>query len=199
MDARAPHPAESLEAADATRALGVTEADARALTATASLRERLRGLADAPLDKDTLLLASVLGRVIAQAGASPTLAATLLDPVVEGWVTSGPLRAALFEAYTATRVEQASHEANEAWRYPRCVVPLGEGVFGVCAGLPTQDPEELADWADQVAAGLARVGARRVVLAGGEHAARAALEAALELVDVATAPRELHLRLPWGR
>lgn len=198
MSARAPHPLRG-NPSEAPAALGVTAADARALAATASLRERLLGLEESPLDKDTLLLASMVGRVLAQAGASPTLAATLLDPVVARWPAAGPLRAALFESYTAARTEHAAREATAAWRYPNCVVPLDDGAFAVCASVPTDDPEELADWADGVAAGLARAGARHVVLAGATEAARTALRDALELVGVSAGPRRLHLRLPWGR
>lgn len=194
MSARAPHASPT-----EPDALGVTEADARALAATASLRERLLGLAEASLDKDTLLLASTMGRVLAQVGASPTLAATVLDPVVARWPAAGVLRAALFESYTATRTEHAARQATAAWRYPNCVVPLGDGAFGVCAGVPAVDPEELAEWADEVAAGLARAGAKHVVLAGEAEAAQVALRDALDLVGVPTGPRRLHLRLPWGR
>ncbi len=136
--------------------------------------------------------------MLAQAGASPTLAATVLDPVVARWPAAGALRAAAFEAFAATRAEEASREAIAAWRYPRCVVPLEDGAFGVCVSVPTDDPEQLADWADHVAAGLARAGARHVVLSGEAPAARALLDA-LALVGVPTGPRPLHLRLPWGR
>ncbi len=188
-------------ASDGAPVLAITEADARLVDATRSLLGRLFELSRGPVEKDALHLAAALGRVLADGGGSPSLAATILEPAIAGPGALGLMRAALYEAYTAGRREADQREAARAWEHPKCVVPLDATTFAVCAGFPDPDPTEVADWADRVAAGLLRAGARHARLAG-EGVALACLEDALGLAGIGhstSQPAPRHFRLPWNR
>jgi hypothetical protein len=162
------------------RELEISEVDHRALASTASLRERLAAAEE--VDNDVLYLAAALGRLLAQEGASPTLAATVLEGLSE--LPSAPvLRATLFEAFMTTSREVWSASARSAWEFPGCAVHLGEGVFAVAAGLDEVDEGELAEWADRVASGLLKAKAREVVLSGREPA-RTKLAESLGLIGI---------------
>lgn len=161
------------------RELEISEVDHRALTSTASLRERLGAATE--VDNDVLYLAAALGRLLAQEGASPTLAATVLEGL-SGLPDAPVLRATLFEAFVATSRETWSTSARSAWEFPACAVDLGEGVFAVAAGLD-DDETELSEWADRVASGLLKAKAREVVLSG-RGPARTKLTESLGLVGI---------------
>jgi hypothetical protein len=184
--------------------IAITHEDAQSLDASATLRARLVGaLTHGVLEHDAQNLASALGRVLAQAGATPTLAATILDPIVQGR-EGGVLRAALFEAFAGAREEQRATEEALRWELPGCAAYLGNGRFAVCANPPHADDAAVA-WADRTAAGLVKRGAREVVLSG-EGLARKCLEEALELVGipfVAEAPESAskisRFRFPWSK
>ena len=183
------------------------------MSSTRALRERLGERVRLPvheveLEKDTLHLAAALGRVLAQADASPTLAATALDPFLDGCSSrhQASLRAALFESYSSFRLEAVKHEDARAWEFPHCAVPLGDGRYAVCASLPVTDPEEISEWADRVAAALVRAGAKRVHLSGTGRP-QTALVDALELVGVphssadasGPTPQRHGFRFPWRK
>lgn len=184
--------------------LGITTDDVHALDASRTLRESLRAtLESGALDSDAQNLASALGRVLAQCKASPTLAATILDPFLESHALS-LLRATVLEAYVATREELRALEDAEAWELPACAVALGSGRFAVCASPPHEDDAATA-WADRVAAGLVKRSAKEVVLSG-VGTARAHLEEALALVGIpfvaeseVPSPSRFRLRLPWSK
>lgn len=161
------------------RELEISEVDHRALASTASLRERLGAATE--VDNDVLYLAAALGRLLAQEGASPTLAATVLEGL-SGLPDAPVLRATLFEAFVATSRETWSASARSAWEFPACAVDLGEGTFAVAAGLD-DDETELSEWADRVASGLLKAKAREVVLTGREPA-RTKLTESLGLVGI---------------
>lgn len=139
-------------------------------------------------DPDTLHAWATLGRVLSDAGASPSLAAyavdalaSILPPVDKDWRSSA--RAALLEAYVAAQRERTEARIAEAWRFPRCVVRLGDRAAAVAASFPDDDTDSLARWADEVAAGLAKMGVR-CVYAEGSAPARAALADALSTFDI---------------
>ena len=176
----------------------ISDVDRRAVVASESARamvlERLeehRGESAerAYQDRDALHGWALLGRVLADAGASPTLAAQVVDTLAQvegqnafdGWAASS--RAALVEAFVASQRELADKRAFASWRFPKCVVRLDETTAAVAAGLPDDDPDELARWADEVAAALAKMGVRRV-FSDGSARARAALDGALSAVGV---------------
>jgi hypothetical protein len=140
-------------------------------------------------DRDTLHAWGNLGRVLSDAGASPTLIAHAVDALVEVLPDAKgesfcDARAALLEAYVAAQRERAEVRIAEAWRFPRCVVRLGDRTAAVAASFPDDDADAVARWADEVAAGLAKMGVRRVYVEGSAHA-RAALADALSTFDIA--------------
>ncbi len=181
----------------------ITEEDTRAIASTEGARalvvERLLDAAG----RDALSACSVLGRLMAQAGASPSLAARTLDglaatsPCDDAWL--GTARASLAEGYAAASREAAAAKRADTWRYPRCVVRLDSDTVAVGAGFPDDDPDTLAEWANEVARGLVKAGVRRAII-DGDLAPRAALEEALELAGISVArgdrPRSW---LPWKR
>ncbi len=154
--------------------------------------DRVTTLASYPGDervqKDLFHACAVLGRIFAEGGGSPTLAASTIDgasevlPALEG-TTARSARAALAEGFAAARAEAAHVEASAQWEFPRCAVPLEASAIAIAAGYPDDDEDALAAWASRVANGVARAGYRRAVLAGGVLGC-AALEDALSLAGV---------------
>lgn len=166
---------------------------------------------DAP-HSDFFHACAVLGRIIAARGGSPTLAASTIDGLGEALIASSgeepdpsrqhwlvSARAALAEGFAAAQRDMARAEATAGWDYPRCAVPIEDGLVAISAGFPDDDGEALAAWAARVANAAARAGVRHVILAGSE-AARAALVDALDLVGITPEPRKTGgFRVPWGR
>jgi hypothetical protein len=131
---------------------------------------------------------AVLGRLIAEAGGSPSLASSTMDsaqavlPELDRKLARSA-RAALAEGFAAAREEIAHAEAAARWEFPGCAVPLENASVAIAAGYPEGDEDALAGWAARVASEVARAGYRRALLAGGEKA-RARLFDALELAGV---------------
>jgi hypothetical protein len=151
----------------------------------------LRGVAGAARDeesKDLLHACAVLGRIFAERGGSPTLAASSIDTLRDevaalDAATAGAARAALAEGFAAARAEAARAEASAQWDFPACGVPLEGSGIAIAAGYPDDDEDALAAWASRVANGVARAGYRRAILAGNARAC-ALLEDALSLAGV---------------
>ncbi len=160
-----------------------------------------------------------LGGLMAEAGASPSLAAGTIDSAVRALTDAAApfepsriaaARASLFEGYVARvrDVERASGLA--AWEWPACAVPLGEGIVAIACGHPTDDRDALAGWAARIAGKLVKAKIRRVVLSGSD-VAKAEIASAIELVGIQVVtelPREIAspssdakswLRLPWRK
>jgi hypothetical protein len=171
------------------RARGVLPADREVIEASTALRTLIVDLATAGGPEDELYDAcAVLGRLVAQRGGSPTLASATLDHACDAlgsrdvpWLVSA--RAALAEGFAAALIEGVHHEDMRSWEFPACAVPLGEAAVAIAAGHPSDDDEVLAAWAAGVAKGAAARGMRRAVVAGGERA-RAAVVDALGLVGI---------------
>ncbi len=168
-------------------AAAISEIDRRAVAASESARENvLERLAEGSLeDHDALHAWAVLGRVLADASASPSLVAQVVDSLADGTPQSwaAPARAALVEAFVAAQREIEELRVADAWRFPRCVVRLDEKTAAVAACFPDDDPDALSRWADEVAAGLAKMGVRRVH-ADGSARGRAALADALSIAGI---------------
>src|SRR5438094_8961587 len=102
----------------------ISESDRRAAraseTARAFVLDRL-----ATEDHDALHGWSSLGRVLAAEGASPSLAASAVDALVEARKDARPppwavaARATLVEAYVAAERERSEERIAEAWAFPR--------------------------------------------------------------------------------
>jgi hypothetical protein len=172
----------------------ISERDRRAIAASESAREMvLERLESALNDHDSFHAWAVVGRVLADADASPSLVAEVVDTLVgaspkapSGWAPSA--RAALVEAFVAAQREIEGERVKDAWRFPRCVVRLDESTAAVAASYPDEDADALARWADEVASGLAKMGVRRVH-ADGTARARAALADALSVAGIDLAPQ----------
>jgi hypothetical protein len=171
------------------RAAAFLPGDRAAIEATDAPRGLVVDLVRARAPHADLFHASaVLGRLLADHGGSPTLAASAIDDLREllpelDAGTARAARAALAEGFAAARSEATRAEAAARWDFPACAVPLEDAGIAIAAGFPEDDEDALAAWAARVANAVARAGYRRAVLAGGERAC-AALFDALELAGV---------------
>jgi hypothetical protein len=171
------------------RACAVLPADNAMIDDSLAVRALIvdRVLADGPCD-ELYDACAVLGRVLAQHGASPTLASAMVDHLADtldgphaAWVA--PARGALAEGFASALMETARREAIQTWEFPSCVVPLGQASLAIAAGHPSDDDEALAAWAARVAKGAALQGTRRAIVAGSERACSALIDA-LSIVGV---------------
>jgi hypothetical protein len=175
--------------ADKDRAGAVLPADREIVEASESPRALIVELAIAGGTEDELYDACLMwGRLVGHRGGSPTFASSSLDHAAEAlgtrsaaWLPAA--RAAVAEGFVAAMVEDTRDDAMRSWEYPSCVVPLGEAALAIAAGHPSDDEEVLAAWAARIAKAAAMSGVRRAVVAGGERA-RAALLDALGLVGI---------------
>lgn len=165
----------------------ISEIDRRAVAASENARELVLERFGGPDDHDTLHAWAVLGRVLADSSASPSLVAQVVDALADSKTDAkdwaAPARAALIEAFVAAQREIEEARVADAWRFPRCVVRLDEQAAAVAACFPDDDLDALAGWADEVAAGLAKMGIRRVHVDGTARA-RAALADALSIAGI---------------
>lgn len=136
-----------------------------------------------------------LGRLLGDAGASPSLAVATLDGAVRALQDLGlasdetrlaPARASVAEGYFAVVVEGERTAARRAWEYPGCAVRVAKDTVAIAAGYPADDGEALADWAARVALALSRDGYKHAILSGSDEA-KAELVQALSLVGIALA------------
>jgi hypothetical protein len=145
--------------------------------------------------RDLLNAFGVLGRLVAERGGSPTLAAAIVDGALQAlapapglapaWVL--PARAALAEAFALAQLEAAQAEGAARWEYPRCAVGLADGTVAIAAGFPDDDLDALGAWASRVAHAAALAGVRRVVVSGSPSA-EALLDAAFEIAGITRVP-----------
>jgi hypothetical protein len=183
---------------DAARALHPD--DRSAIRATEAARSLVIDLLGATAPKRDLFNACArLGGLMAESGASPSLAAGTVDGAVRALSDAGvpfdatriaAARASLVEGYVAG-VRDAEYAASlSSWEYPACSVPLEDGTVAIACGHPTDDGEALAGWAARIAGRLVKAKVRRVVLSGSD-AAKAEVASAVELVgiEVATGAR----------
>jgi hypothetical protein len=168
----------------------VLPADREAVERSTSVRELMVDLVSTEGVYDELYDAcAVLGRLLAQAGASPTLASGTVNHLADALGAPGapwlsPARAALAEGFASTLIEGARRDATQAWEFPSCVVPLGEAAVAIAAGHPSDDDEVLAAWAGRIAKEAALRGLRRAVVCGRDPACAAVMDA-LMLVGIA--------------
>ncbi len=147
------------------------------------------------LARDLYNACARLGRLLADAGASPSLAVTTLDGAVRALEDAGvpwdlarlaPARASVAEGYFASVVDHERLAARRAWEHPACAVKVGKDVVAIVAGFPADDGEALADWAARVALAVSRDGHRSAIVAG-DGPAVAELTQALALVGISLA------------
>lgn len=172
-------------------------ADRDAIEATESARSLVLDLLARPGPaRDLYNACARLGRLMADAGASPSLAVATLDGAAHALESVGvpvdeariaPARASIAEGYFAVTVEGERLAARKAWEYPGCSVRVASDTVAIAAGFPEDDGDALADWAARVALAVSRDGYKRVILSG-EGAAKRELVQALSLLGVAEAP-----------
>jgi hypothetical protein len=155
-------------------------ADREVIEGSASLRafvvERARARATDLSDDELFDACALLGRRIARAGGSVTLATWTAHHASEAMRTPGAewvraAGAALAEGYVAETLDRARLAALDAWEFPRCVVPLGADVVAIAASYPSDDAEALSEWAARVARAAAVRGVRKAFVAGPATAA----------------------------
>jgi hypothetical protein len=169
----------------------VLPADREVIDGSRSIRALVVDLAISNGAGDELYDAcAVLGRLMGELGASPTLASFTIEDACAAlgagdapW--AAPARAAVAEGFAAALVEGVRREGMHAWDFPSCTVALGEAALAIAAGHPSDDDEVLAAWAGHVARAAALKGVRRAVIAGNERARTALLEA-LAFVGIET-------------
>lgn len=196
---------ESLDAwakLDAARALH--PADHLALRSTEPARSLVAELLLAGAERDLWNACARLGGMMADEGASPSLAAGTIDnaALALSVIDAGriaPARASLLEGYVASIREIERGTSAAAWDYPNCVVKVEDGMVAIACGRPTDDRDALAAWAERVASKLSKAKVKRAILEGGDIA-RAELASALELVGIALGPAPASKSwLPWKR
>jgi hypothetical protein len=198
-------------------ACAIHPTDRAAIDATEATRtlvlDLLERAATTPPMRDLFNAGARLGRLLADAGASPSLAANTIEGAARALAPEGlhideavlaPLRASVAEGYLAGIVEAERDAARRVWDWPACAVKLDRETVAIAAGHPTDDAEPLGDWAARVALAASRDGVKQIVVAGSE-AARAELTSALSIVgievrtDLITATTRSWLRLPWRK
>ncbi|MCL2725604.1 MAG: hypothetical protein FWD69_14315 [Polyangiaceae bacterium] len=151
-----------------------------------------------------------LGRSLADAGASPSLAATTLDGAVSALrrasidldsAEAAAARASLIEGYVAAILDAERSAQKKVWEYPACSVRLDEKTLAIVAAYPDDDLESLANWAARVALGAHRDGVERVIV-GGSKAVQSELAHTLGLIGITVAdrlPARGWLRIPFWK
>lgn len=183
------------------RACAIHPKDREAIDATEAARSLvLQRMLQGP-SRDLYSACARLGRLLFDAGASPSLAvstidgaARALDETGRGWDRSSvrSARSALGEGFAAAADDDARARAKRAWAYPACAVKIDDETATVTLGFDDDDADETARWAARVARGLSKDGVRRVILGrSGSARAKTELEDALGLVGIAlVAPRQ---------
>ena len=175
---------------DLDRRAAVAEADREIVDASGPVRAVIAGFALAGgSDEEIYDACAALGRLIAQRGGSPTLAAVTIDHAGDAlgvrpaaWL--GPGRAAVAEGFTRALLERrAAGRAAKLGRFPRCAVALPGDVIAIAAGLPSDDPETARRVGGARRQGRCAPG-RPASLRRGPGAARAAVEDALDVVGI---------------
>jgi hypothetical protein len=196
---------------DAARALHTV--DAEVIPSTEAARSLVLELfAPTAPARDFFTACARLGGLMAEAGASPSLAAGVIDSAIRAFDDVNALyydrsrtvagRASLVEGYVAAVRDTEREAALGTWEWPRCVVPLEDGAVAIACGYPADDGALIAAWAARVAGRVSKNGIKRVTLSGPERVT-AEVSSALTLVGVEIVEREQPtkarrwFRLPW--
>lgn len=167
-------------------------------------------------ERDLFNACARLGGLLADGGASPSLAAGAIANATAALGQAGisfdasripPAQASLIEGYVAGVRDEGRSALLRSWEYPSCAVSLDHGAMAVACGYPTDDPEGLAAWAERIANHLMKAKIRQVVLSGSGLATNAVACAVglvgIEVRSPLTARAEPQagarrwLRLPW--
>lgn len=173
--------------------------DREAIDATEAARSLvLQRMLQGP-SRDLYSACARLGRLLFEAGASPSLAVSSIDGAIRALDDAGAVfgrswdrssirsaRSALGEGFAAAAEDDARFRAKRAWAYPACMVRVDDETATITIGFDDDDADETATWAARVARGLSKDGVRRVILGrSGSTRAKTELEDALSLVGIA--------------
>jgi hypothetical protein len=174
---------------EAERRAALIPADQAAVDATGAVRATILDFAlRGGQDEELYDACAVYGRLLAEGGGSPSLAATSIDRACNvlgqpspSWAT--PARAAMAEGFGRAREEVARNATYASWDFPAPAVRLDGSTIAIAASHPSDDDETLAAWAGNAARAAAFDGVRRVVVSGRERP-RAALAEALAIAGI---------------
>lgn len=174
---------------EAERRAALTPADQATVDATGSVRGTILDFAlRRGQDEELYDACAVYGRLLAEGGGSPSLAATAIDRACEAlgdrtpsWATGA--RAAMAEGFGRAREDVARDATYASWDFPAPAVRLDATTIAIAAGHPSDDEETLAAWAAKAARAAAFDGVRRAVVSGRERP-RAALAEALAIAGI---------------
>ena len=202
---------------DAARALHPL--DHETIRATESARSLILDLLRGGHARDLFNACARLGALMAEAGASPSLAAGAIDSALRALgelniphdaSRVAAARASLVEGYVAAIRDAERAAAEGAWEHPACVVPLDPSSVAIACGHPSVDREVLEPWAARIAGRLVKAKVRIAFLEGRPEA-KGELASALELVGIrvtqtgetvptpAPETKRHWLRLPWTK
>lgn len=200
------------------RGRAIHPSDHAAIEKSEAARALVLDLFEVPArERDLYSACARLGRLLAEGGASPSLAAGTIDEAAAALSSAGEAadaariaaaRSSLVEGYVGA-VREIEHAAmRETWAYPRCIVPIGPDTIAIACGHPPEDAAALEEWAANVATRATKAKVRRAVLSGNERACAAVTEAlalvGIEIVaagaeESAPRARTRWLRLPWQK
>jgi hypothetical protein len=174
---------------EAEHRAALTPTDHAAIDTTGSVRGTIVDFAlRRGQDEELYDACAIYGRLLAEGGGSPSLAATAidrachaLDETSPSWATAA--RAAMAEGFGRAREEVARSSAYATWDFPAPAIRLDATTLAIAASHPSDDDETLAAWAAKGARAAAFDGVRRVVVSGRERP-RAALAEALAIAGI---------------
>jgi hypothetical protein len=174
---------------DAEHRAALSSADHGVVDATSAVRALIVDLARRRgQDEELYDACAVLGRLLAEGGSSPSLAAGSIDHACDAlgerapaWATAA--RAAMAEGFVRALIDGMRTAADSTWDFPASAVRLDATTIAIAAGHPSDDEETLATWAGRAARAAACQGIRRAVISG-RNQPRAALAEALAIVGI---------------
>lgn len=176
---------------DAKRALHAV--DREVIRSTDAARALVLELLARPLpSRDLYNACARLGRLLAEAGASPSLAVSTVDSAIRALAELGfevdgdrvpSACGSVAEGYFAVVVEAERALARRSWEYPACAVKVSKTTVAIACGNPSDEADALGDWAARVALAASRDGYREALLSGDE-APRTEITQALGLMGI---------------
>lgn len=169
--------------AERDRASALQPADHEVVESSCSIRGLIADLARSEgRDEELFDACAVLGRLIAEAGGSATLASLTIDHACEAIGARGPTwlapaRAAVAEGFARALIDRAQRACLASWEFPSSTVRVDDTTLAIAAYYPSDDDEVLAAWAARLANGAARNGIRRALVAGPNRSRSAVAEA----------------------
>jgi hypothetical protein len=188
------------------RARAIHAADRDAVAATDAVRSLVLELLALGHDRDLFNACARLGTLMAEAGASPSLCAGVIDAARRALDAASATydasridaaRAAFAEGFAGAVRSAERARALAGWEYPACAVPLDDGTVAIACGFPEADRDALTAWAGRVAGRLLKEGVRSVVLAGAPNAV-GELSEALKIAGIRIGEKR-RWRLPWRK